>query len=97
MSDHCGFCGTPYSGDLDENGLPFCECSGAQADRLEKELGLIQAQATLIGKVEERDRALGLIERLKKGFSRNSRERQVLDMLTKMIESGEQPEQKRLI
>ena len=32
--EHCEYCGTPYSDDRDENGLPFCECDAAEVYRL---------------------------------------------------------------
>ena len=32
--ERCEYCGTPYSDDRDENGLPFCECDAAEVARL---------------------------------------------------------------
>ena len=36
--DRCPHCQTPYIGDLDENGNPFCDCEGSRIADLQAEI-----------------------------------------------------------
>ena len=40
--DRCPHCQTPYGGDLDENGKPFCDCDGSRIAELEAEIARLR-------------------------------------------------------
>ena len=37
-NERCPYCQTPYSGDLDENGKPFCDCEESLIVELQAEI-----------------------------------------------------------
>ena len=55
IEDRCQHCQTPYIGDLDENGKPFCDCEGSIIAALQAEIDRLREAQRWIPVSEEPD------------------------------------------